>query len=223
MWKILAVTFVLIFTSLASFSQDVIVLKNNGERIQAKVTEVGLTEIRYKNYDNQDGPTYIISKADVDMILYINGTKDVFIEEPANTDSTTTKSTTNENAAKTTNAVNSENPSKAIYTTNSSNNDLFRQGQTDAMKYYRGYRGAASTTFLVSLVGTPILGLIPAIACSVTTPHGRYLMCPNRELIQNSDYYTGYTIGAKRIKSRKVWANWGAACGIYIILGILYS
>jgi len=212
MKKILTAAFIIIYSALNAFSQDVIVLKNSGERIQAKVTEVGITEIKYKNFDNQDGPVYSISKSDVDMILYVNGSKDVFIEEPATIDSTKTK---NENSGNTANPVYTVNPS--------SNEELFNQGQKDAMTYYRGYRGASSSTLLVSIIATPILGLIPAIGCSVTTPHGRHLMCPNRDLIQNRDYYTGYTMRAKKIKSKKIWTNWGAACGIYIVLSLLSS
>jgi hypothetical protein len=221
--KIFAVAFIIVITALHSFSQDVIVLKNSGERIQAKIIEVGPAEIKYKDYDKQDGPIYIISKADVDMILYVDGSKDVFIEEPDNTDSTTTNAPNNGNAGNTTNTENTSPATKPEYTANLSNDDLFKQGQADAKKYYRGYHGAASSTYLVSMIGTPIAGLIPAIACSTTTPHGKYLMCPDPELLKNNEYYAGYILRAKRIKSRKIWTSWGVACSIYAFYVLLYS
>lgn len=61
-------------------AQDNIVLKT-GEEIKAKVEEVGLKEIKYKRTDNPTGPLYTISKNDVLLINYQNGTKDVFAAE----------------------------------------------------------------------------------------------------------------------------------------------
>lgn len=58
-------------------AQDIITLKT-GEEIKAKVNEVELNVIKYTKFDNQTGPIYTIYKADVFMIKYENGSKDVF-------------------------------------------------------------------------------------------------------------------------------------------------
>ena len=58
-------------------AQDVLTLKT-GEEIKAKIQEVGVSDIKYKKFDNLNGPTYAIMKAEVFMIKYENGTKDVF-------------------------------------------------------------------------------------------------------------------------------------------------
>lgn len=58
-------------------AQDIIV-KNNGEEIQAKVLNINETQINYIKWSNQNGPTYTIAKSDVFMIKYENGEKDVF-------------------------------------------------------------------------------------------------------------------------------------------------
>lgn len=58
-------------------AQDVIILKNGGE-LKAKVLEVLPDVIKYKKWDNQDGPSYSESKTNIFMIKYQNGTKDVF-------------------------------------------------------------------------------------------------------------------------------------------------
>lgn len=63
----------------ATQAQDVI-LKRNGEEVQAKVQEISLHEIKYKRYDNLDGPMISILKQEVFMIKYENGTKEVFNE-----------------------------------------------------------------------------------------------------------------------------------------------
>jgi hypothetical protein len=49
----------------------------NGEEILAKVTEIGIAEIRYKSCSNLDGPVYVIPKSKVLFIKYSNGSKEV--------------------------------------------------------------------------------------------------------------------------------------------------
>jgi len=61
------------------YSQDIITLKN-GDEIKSKVLEVTPDLVKYKNWTNQDGPTYSLTKAEIFMIKYQNGTKDVFKE-----------------------------------------------------------------------------------------------------------------------------------------------
>lgn len=58
-------------------SCDNIILKN-GEEIWAKYIELGANEITYKNCDNLNGQTLTIKTADVLLIKYSNGTKDIF-------------------------------------------------------------------------------------------------------------------------------------------------
>jgi hypothetical protein len=72
----------LLCSASAVWSQDVIVLKN-AEEIKALVQEVGLIEVKYKKYENANGPSYTLLKADIFMIKYANGEKDVFKDEPA--------------------------------------------------------------------------------------------------------------------------------------------
>jgi len=63
--------------SMNVFAQDLIILRT-GDEIQAIVNEVDLNVIKYKKFENQTGPTYIVDKSTVFMIKYKNGTKDVF-------------------------------------------------------------------------------------------------------------------------------------------------
>jgi hypothetical protein len=58
------------------FPQDLIILKK-GSEIKSKVLELTQSEIKYKRFDNLDGPIISVSKADVQMIKYQNGTNDV--------------------------------------------------------------------------------------------------------------------------------------------------
>ncbi|MBK6566905.1 MAG: hypothetical protein IPG18_17315 [Saprospiraceae bacterium] len=71
---------ILILTSILTLnlqSQDIIVFKN-GDELESKVTEVLPDAIKYKKWDNIDGPMYSAFKSEVFMIKYKNGTKDIF-------------------------------------------------------------------------------------------------------------------------------------------------
>ena len=69
-----------ILFSVLSFSQDIIT-KLDGTELQTKVVEVGIENIRYKDFSNLDGPVYVIRKAEVFMIKYENGTKEIIKKE----------------------------------------------------------------------------------------------------------------------------------------------
>lgn len=64
---------------------DLVMLKN-GEEINAKVTEIGGLEIKYKLCDNLEGPVYTIPKHEVFKIKYANGSSTLISEiESTNT------------------------------------------------------------------------------------------------------------------------------------------
>lgn len=57
-------------------SCDLIIFRN-GEETYAKVLEIGIDDIRYKDCSNQQGPVIVTKKNDVFMIKYPNGAKTV--------------------------------------------------------------------------------------------------------------------------------------------------
>ena len=63
--------FLLCLTGMTS-AQDVIVRKDQST-IMSKVLEITSTEIKYKKWNNQDGPTYSINRSEVVSINYQNG------------------------------------------------------------------------------------------------------------------------------------------------------
>lgn len=70
----------LLFISVFAFSQDTII-KNNGDVILVKITEINPTEIKYKKFDYQDGPVYVDNKSEIQTIKYSNGIKEEFAKE----------------------------------------------------------------------------------------------------------------------------------------------
>jgi len=81
--KKIAYTFMIIATVLMSKNinaQDKIFLKS-GDKIEAKITEVNIDNIKYKNFSNLNGPVFTIPKKDINKVVYENGESDIFKEE----------------------------------------------------------------------------------------------------------------------------------------------
>lgn len=69
--------FIFVLSAINAIAQDVII-KRDGNEIQAKVLKVSDTEINYVKWNNLEGPTYTLSKSEIFMIKYKNGEKDIF-------------------------------------------------------------------------------------------------------------------------------------------------
>jgi len=75
--KLVTCILLTLFISTISSAQDIIVTFK-GEEIKSKVMEVSINEIKYKKFENINGPLYGILKSSVLMIKFENGSKDVF-------------------------------------------------------------------------------------------------------------------------------------------------
>ncbi len=64
-----------------SSAQDMI-FKADKTEVKAKVMEITDVSIKYKKWENQGGPTYIINKNDVFMIIYANGQRETIQATP---------------------------------------------------------------------------------------------------------------------------------------------
>jgi len=83
--KVISVFLFFFFLFANLFATDIIILKA-GDEISGMVSEVGIDAIKYKKADNPNGPVYSIEKKNVFMIKYENGSKDVFNENIAPSD-----------------------------------------------------------------------------------------------------------------------------------------
>ncbi|HSZ32410.1 MAG TPA: hypothetical protein VK772_03820 [Puia sp.] len=66
----------LLFTSYLVDAQDIII-KNDKSEIKAKITELTDLTIKYKKWEFLDGPVYNIDRANVFMIIYANGQREI--------------------------------------------------------------------------------------------------------------------------------------------------
>jgi hypothetical protein len=202
-----------LFLCIQSLHAQDLILKKNGDELRGKVVEITPTEIKYRKTVTQSGSSstaevLTLLKSDVFMIKYENGTKYVLAETNNTNSNTTTNNSpvTNDNYA-------SPGPSsfKPVVGGN-----YYNKGMQDANVYYRRYKGAGTGTLLVSMLISPIYGLIPAIACGSTMPREHNLGYPDSQMYQNRDYQEGYKTEAKRIKKKKVWKNFWIGTGVYV-------
>lgn len=184
--KKIILTVAAVFAMTFANAQDLIT-KKSGEDIKSKVLEVSTSEIKFKKYENLNGPIFTLLKSDVLLIIYENGTKDVF------------------------NEVNMPNDKVSI------NLDMSSKGTEDALKFYSGKNSGGGWTGVVSALYTPIFGLIPAIACASSEPGNRNLNYPDAELMKNFQYNQSYKKEAHRIKKNKVWKGYGIGSGIFLV------
>jgi hypothetical protein len=175
------------------FAQDIIT-KVNGEEIKSKILEVSQNEIKYKVFDYQTGPSYTISKAEIFMIRYENGSKDVFNETKSKSSSVASLIPIDEMRTK---------------------------GREDATTYYKGKSSGAGWTMATSIVTSPLIALVPAIACSSSEPDDDNLNAPDAKLMRNADYKQAYVDQSHKIKKRKIWKNFGIGSGFWLGLLVL--
>ena len=75
--------FIIFFIALSfsSESQDILYL-SNGSKLAVKVTEINSTDLKYKDFTNLDGPTYVVSKSELVLIQFSNGVSEVLNKNP---------------------------------------------------------------------------------------------------------------------------------------------
>ena len=89
MKKIIVIACV-VMASMTLVAQDIIIT-NDAQKIEAKILEVSKTEIKYKENDNLDGPTFILETKEVSSVIYSNGKVVLYNKESATIDSTPSK------------------------------------------------------------------------------------------------------------------------------------
>jgi len=191
--KKIALLFILFVCSSNIIKAQDTLSMRTGENILVKVIEVGTTEVKYKKLDNLNGPIFSILKSDLLIIKYENGIKDDFSSI------------------------------KKIEEKVVGFENLFIQGQNDAILNYQGYKTAGTAVLLSTaypFYGI-FLGIAPALLSSNSDPKDENLGYPNLDLMKNEQYAKGYKQKAKQIKRKKVITNY--VSGLAIQAGILVT
>jgi hypothetical protein len=179
-----------------SHCQDIIINKK-GDEIKSKVTEISNSEIRYKKFDNLDGPVIVISKKEVVTILYQNGSRETFTESNNATNNTTIQPIV-------------------------SNYDISKDyllGMKDAEKNYKP-KGVKVVTAVYTFCTGPLLGLIPALLYSSRPIKISKTGITDSINLSNKEYMSGYMKGATIKRRKKAWGGYVAGLIPCVIVGI---
>ena len=89
-----------ILTGVLQLSAQDIITKCNGEEIEAKVAEIGDTQIKYRKYENAQGPLYTLPASEVFLIRFEDGTREVVtpLDAPAVSPATAAETTGTESS-----------------------------------------------------------------------------------------------------------------------------
>jgi hypothetical protein len=94
--------------------------------------------------------------------------------------------------------------------------NAYFQGIDDADDHYTAKKSGKGLIIATTIIGTPLLGLIPAIACSAKTPGNKNLNIPKSSVVGNDAYIRGYRSEAHYIKKHNTWP-------CYVLAGILWA
>lgn len=186
-------SFILLFmVHYSVLAQDRIV-KTSGDEIKARVLEIGLSEIQYRHPDSLQGVIWRIPKAEVFMVQFENGAKEVF---------------------------ESNLPAIQIQEQSSHSPEImYNLGKEDALKYYSG-NGAMWGSAASTMVMFP-LGLAGSVAIASTPPKVDARWVSDVSLIGNPAYEKGYREQAHKRKKGKALAGVGIGVGIQLSLIML--
>lgn len=222
MKKLISFTLLILSMNIC-LSQDII-FKKNKAFIQAKVLDSNATEIIYKQYFNQDGPTYVILKTDLLKIHYETGKLENYNDFVAPTvqNSKIISEVEKIDSVLENNESIVEKNEKKSFPWENKDIDYYYEGESDALKHYHDYKGVSTFTYIVSSIPVAgiFFGLFPTVLFSSIPPPNQNLNYPSEKLMTNADYHYAYTKKAFQIKRNKVLKNYGLGVltGISIII-----
>ena len=195
--------FLCVFTSVSA--QDTLVLLT-GASLKCKVVELTMTDIKYKDFDNLEGPMITIPVATAFMVRYQNGKSQVFAKEGV------------VQTPVLQNTLVAANPTISVNDVNMS-----EQGRRDARQSYKGQNSGAGWTSATSVLLSPVSGFIVGAICAGTPPQDVNLNCPNAEALRNPAYRSAYIQEAHVIKKKKIWTGLAAGSGAWLLLTLLLA
>ena len=82
MKRILSYCILAIMATASLFAQDIIVT-TDAQKIEAKIIEVSKSEIKYKEKDNLNGPTFVLETKEISSVIYSNGKVVLYNQQPS--------------------------------------------------------------------------------------------------------------------------------------------
>ena len=89
-------------------------------------------------------------------------------------------------------------------------------GADDADSTYTAKQSGKRVVFFSAIIGSPVLGVIPALICIAKPPVIDRFALRNRGLASNTAFMKGYIYEARQINKKAIWGNYIAGSTIWI-------
>ena len=170
-----------------------VILRTDGTEVSGRVLTITPVELRYLPPAGAD--TLRLAIADVFLVRYANGTREVLQPAPAPADA----------------------PAGPGLLPGMSESSRRALAQRDAARAYTDH-GAFWGSLGATLYGGPLLGLV---APATMAPHQiavRNLQAPHPALLADPVYGKAYRQEAQRRKRDRAWAGYGTGVGVWVVL-----
>lgn len=186
-----------------------VIVRTNGDELPARVLRITPQVVQYLPVplaaaDPLSAPasdTLLLPAAEVFMIRYANGTKEVLRSV------STSASVPDPRAA----IVGLSAPQR------------YEQGRRDSRRYYKPAQGVFWGTFVGTVATAGYGGLVVGTAVTLTAPPRGNLNAPEPALLNDPAYYNGYAQQAKNRKLGKAAAGFGVGMGTLLVLFTLFA
>jgi glucan-binding YG repeat protein len=215
--KIIFIAICSVFLNFNAHAQDILKLET-GETIKTKIIDITYFNVIYKLHEKQDSAAITLPKIKVSSVTFADGHIEKFNVKQPETKSETKQEDlyTRENKSGKSNGgtiINNE-PVKLV--NKEEDRQLEIKGKADAELYYTKDIGGAIGTGATSIVCSPCLGLIPAIAISSATIKDENLGYPDKQLMKNEGYKESYKKTAQKKKVTTTWIGFAAGTVLYV-------
>lgn len=98
----------------------------------------------------------------------------------------------------------------------------YQDGRNDAIRFYKGYKAAGTASFCGGIM--TIYGLPIPIATSLSKPANAPKFAPNPQAYYaNQEYAQGFNFEASRLKTNKIWMNYGIGAATSTGLALAFA
>ncbi|AWM34395.1 hypothetical protein [Hymenobacter nivis] len=168
------------------------ILRLDGQEIQGRVVVLTPTQLRYLPAAPAPPDTLALPVAEVFLVRYANGTKEVLHPEVA-----------------------AGGPADVLPGLDAG--QRLGLGRRDAWAHYTDH-GPYWGTLGATLYGGPVFGIIAPAVISGAAVKERNFRAPAPALLADPDYLRGYQDQANRSKRQRTWAGYGTGVGVWVVL-----
>lgn len=172
-----------------------------------KILQISPIDIRYKRFDNLNGPDYVVKRADYSFVIFENRTVEYLETETELETSAIQDASPPIEYVKNTKTAPTEN--------------TYYKGYLDAERFYKVRQSTGTVVTLSTLILTPLYGLIPVTIIALSKPNITSYVMLKPDEFKSPEYRLGFEQQAASMKRKRVWRNYGIVSGVYVAVYLI--